>query len=339
VALDGKGVNGPFAAALVKHLTVPGLDLRIAPGHVRDEVLAVTGNRQEPYFTGSLGGGTLALVAADARLVAPPPPPGDAAETVRICREVAAISSLATLGVLERQHKGRPAGECVAARIEEVRQQQAVVVAPRPVPGVGLPAQKSGAVPLTAAQERALKPKDSFKECDVCPEMVVVPAGSFMMGSVPGEMRYSFEDERPKHKVSLARPFAVAKFETTFGEWDACVADGGCQHRPDDKGWGRGSRPVINVSWDDIVNQYLPWLSRKTGKTYRLLTEAEWEYAARAGTTTAYYFGRNESLFCTYENVPDLTWKRQRYSANANCQHGYVAITAPVGSWGCPVRC
>jgi formylglycine-generating enzyme required for sulfatase activity len=82
----------------------------------------------------------------------------------------------------------------------------------------------------------------------------------------------------------------VGKFEVTFQEWDACVAAGGCAHRPDDQGWGRGRRPVINVSWYD-AKEYAGWLSRKTGKTYRLLSEAEWEYAARAGTTTRYAFG------------------------------------------------
>jgi formylglycine-generating enzyme required for sulfatase activity len=81
----------------------------------------------------------------------------------------------------------------------------------------------------------------------------------------------------------------------TFAEWDACVAAGGCKYRPEDQGWGRGKRPVINVSWDDITGEYLPWLSRKTGKTYRLLTEAEWEYAARAGTTTPFWWGSSIS--------------------------------------------
>ena len=92
--------------------------------------------------------------------------------------------------------------------------------------------------------------------------------------------------------MAIAKAFAVGKFEVTFAEWDACVAAGGCKHKPEDRGWGRGKRPVINVSWDDITKDYLPWLSRKTGKSYRLLTEAEWEYAARAGTTTPFSTGR-----------------------------------------------
>ena len=97
-------------------------------------------------------------------------------------------------------------------------------------------------------------------------------------------------DEKPVHDVTIASPFAVGKYEVTFAEWDACVAAAGCTHRPADKGWGRGTRPVINVSWDD-TQAYVRWLSRETGKPYRLLSEAEWEYVARAGTTTKYWWG------------------------------------------------
>ena len=138
---------------------------------------------------------------------------------------------------------------------------------------------------LPAAKERILKPGDSFKECARdCPEMIVVPAGSFTMGG-------SENDELPEHTVTFAKPFAVAKHEVTFADWDACVAGNGCDAwAPSDHGWGRGPQPVIDVSWDD-AQHYVAWLSRLTGKRYRLLSEAEYEYAARAGTTTLYPWG------------------------------------------------
>ena len=137
---------------------------------------------------------------------------------------------------------------------------------------------------LTAERERALKPKDAFRECaQDCPEMVVVPAGTFIMGSPEGG-----QDERP-HQVTFANPFAVSKFEVRFDDWDACVTYGDCPHASD-SGWGRGRQPLINVSWDD-AQRYVAWLSRMTGETYRLLSEAEWEYAARAGTKTVYPWG------------------------------------------------
>ena len=112
----------------------------------------------------------------------------------------------------------------------------------------------------------------------------MVPAGEFMMGSPPSE-RGRNPDEGPQRKVTFAQPFAAGKYEVTFAQWDACVAGNGCTHKPDDKTWGRGKRPVINVSWND-AQQFVGWLAKKTGKPYRLLTEAEWEYAAR-GTTKA----------------------------------------------------
>jgi formylglycine-generating enzyme required for sulfatase activity len=130
----------------------------------------------------------------------------------------------------------------------------------------------------------AAGPKDAFRDCADCPEMVVVPAGEFMMGSPPSE-RGRNPDEGPQRKVTIARPFAAGKYEVTFAQWDACLAGAGCTHKPDDNNWGRGKRPVINVSWND-AQQFVGWLAKKTGKPYRLLTEAEWEYAAR-GTTKA----------------------------------------------------
>ena len=147
-----------------------------------------------------------------------------------------------------------------------------------------------GAARLSANEEHPLKSKDVFKECEQCPEMVVVPAGSFMMGS-PSDEKERDADEGPQHQVTFAKQFAVGRFSVTFAEWDACVSDGGCNgYRPSDEGWGRDRRPVINVSWDD-AKVYVAWLSRKTGKTYRLLSEAEREYVTRARTQTPFWWG------------------------------------------------
>ena len=143
-----------------------------------------------------------------------------------------------------------------------------------------------------AGEEKTAKPGSNFKECATgCPTMVVVPAGKFMMGSPENEKDRS-EAEGPQHEVTIAKPFAVARSEVTFAEWDTCVAAGACESTG--SRWGRGDRPVINVSWDD-AKQYVAWLSRMTGKEYRLLTEAEWEYAARAGSQTRFSFGDDES--------------------------------------------
>jgi formylglycine-generating enzyme required for sulfatase activity len=162
-------------------------------------------------------------------------------------------------------------------------------IASEPVP---VPPNTNTVSTLSSDQERGLKPKDTFKECSNCPEMVAVPAGSFTMGSAVSEAG-RFPSEGPQHRGTFARPFAVGQFALTFEEWDACVADSGCNgYKPSDQGWGRSRQPVINVSWDD-AQAYVAWLSKKTGRTYRLLTEAEYEYAARAGTQTAYSWGNN----------------------------------------------
>ncbi len=125
-----------------------------------------------------------------------------------------------------------------------------------------------------------------FKDCADCPEMVIIPAGEFTMGSPPSEM-----EAEAQHRVTIARPFAISRFTITFSQWESCLKGGGCGgYLPEDQGWGRGKRPVIDVSWDN-TQTYLSWLSRKTGRPYRLPSESEWEYAARAGTTTRYSVG------------------------------------------------
>jgi formylglycine-generating enzyme required for sulfatase activity len=163
---------------------------------------------------------------------------------------------------------------------------------------------EDGLRPLPAEREHGLKPKDVFKECDKCPEMLVAPPGSFEMGaSVDERAQLSpLNNEVPQHIVAIFKPFAVDRFAVTFNEWDACLAEDGCNgYNPSDSGWGRGRRPAINVSWAD-AQAYVKWLSTKTGKTYRLLSEAEREYVTRAGTTTAYWWGAsvstNQANYC-----------------------------------------
>ena len=172
---------------------------------------------------------------------------------------------------------------------------------------------------LTVEQEKekAAKPGSDFAECaNGCPVMIVVRAGKFDMGSPESEPD-RYPSEGPQHEVTIAKPFAVSKFEVTFAEWDACAAAAVCRQGVTDK-WERKQMPVINVSWDD-AKKYVDWLSWLTGKEYRLPTEAEWEYAARAGAATRY------------------SWSDDPGKGNANCDdcgsQWDREQTAPVGSF------
>jgi formylglycine-generating enzyme required for sulfatase activity len=183
---------------------------------------------------------------------------------------------------------------------------------------------------LTAADIARFKPGDPFQECNKafsndrqdgkqiskhCPDMVVIPAGSYKMGG-----------ERSSRIITIKRPFAVSRFAITFDQWDACAADGGCENNPKrgDETWGRGSRPVINVDWRD-AQDYVRWLNRMIGtNSYRLLSDAEWEYAAR-GVTSA------------QAPHPDYPWGNEIGRDNANCERcgsqWDKKQTAPVGSF------
>jgi formylglycine-generating enzyme required for sulfatase activity len=151
---------------------------------------------------------------------------------------------------------------------------------------------------LTAEAERAKKALDSFRECaKACPEMIIIPSGTFTMGSPDHEVGRS-SDEGPLRTVTIPKPFAVSKHLVTFDDWDACVAVGECPP-VSASGFGRGGLPVINVNWKE-AQHYAAWLSRMTNRHYRLLTEAEWEYAARAGRATRYSFGNSEADLTQY---------------------------------------
>ena len=207
---------------------------------------------------------------------------------------------------------------------------------------------------LSPENEKELKEGYTFRECkEHCPEMVVVSAGSFVMGSPDGETPVVGLDGKPKqgpqapkeegrgnnegpqHEVKIPRAFAAGKYTVTFDEWDECVELGGCPQLLD-SGYGRGRKPVINVSWDE-AQKYVMWLKLMTGKDYRLLSEAEWEYAARAGTATAYSFGDNyppSKKICEYANFADISLKKAApaFQTSDICDDGQV-VTATVGSY------
>jgi len=178
---------------------------------------------------------------------------------------------------------------------------------------------------VSFAESSDLKPGQEFRDCDGCPLMVVIPAGEFEMGS-PANETGRLEHEGPLHTVYFDKPFAVGKFEVMFAEWDACVDDGGCNVFPSDERWGRGNRPVINLNMDEM-GAYLHWLTQITGRLYRLLTEAEWEYVARAGADAAYPWG--DAVDHDHAN----------YGQDVCCAGAaegidkWVSQTAPVGSF------
>ena len=179
-----------------------------------------------------------------------------------------------------------------------------------PPPPAAAPAPQTRSAALTTG---SYKPGEVFRDCPECGDMVVLRSGEYDMGSTGAN---DLEFEKPVRRVSIRRSFAIGRNEVTFREWDACVDAGGCP-RLDDRGWGRGDRPVINVTWSE-AKAYTKWLSDKTGQRYRLPTEAEWEYAARGATTTAYWWGRDAG----------------RNQANCrDCGTGRPAQSQPVGSF------
>lgn len=172
--------------------------------------------------------------------------------------------------------------------------------------------------------------RDRLQDGSQGPEMVVIPAGEFLMGSPPQE-KGRYADTEAQHLVRFDQPFAIGKYEVMFHEYDRFAA-ATKRTLPSDNQWGRNRFPVINVSWQDAM-AYAEWLSQQTGARYRLPTEAEWEYAARARTTTSRYWGDNPDQGCAYANAADLDGKQLFVGWTAmQCRDGYI-YTAPTGSY------
>ena len=194
-------------------------------------------------------------------------------------------------------------------------------------PGLAEAAQRLAEVAGQEESEEHQPQYDDEKTRQYAGDMVSIPGGTFRMGDLSGDGN---NDETPVHSVTVPS-FNMGKYEVTFAQWDACVADGGCGgYRPDDEGWGRGNRPVIHVSWDDIQG-FIDWLNSKTGGNYRLPSEAEWEYGARAGSATKYHFGNSESQFCRYANHADSSTDIDR--RNKSCSDGVGKRTTAVGRY------
>lgn len=272
-AEDGEEGNSPYTKALAEIIKTPGLGVLDIFNDVGARVQEATKHKQRPWLSSSpidrafkfIPGTAVAIATPDLPATPPvaptPKPPADA----DIARKYEAEVRTAAL---EQQPAAKAA-------------EQTQTLTP-----VGL---------LSPEAERALKPAERFKECDTCPEMVTVPAGTFVMGSPASEPGHQ-TNEAPEQQITFARAFAVGRSAVTFSEWNACVAEGGCNaYRPGDYGWGGGKRPVINVSWND-AQAYIKWLSQKTGASYRLLSEAEHEYATRGCASptcpsTPFWFG------------------------------------------------
>lgn len=212
---------------------------------------------------------------------------------------------------------------------------------------------------LAVAQSVSMSAGAVFQDCVDCPEMVIVPAGQFVMGTADSEVG-RLSNEGPQREVTISEPFAISRHEITVGQYrqfseetnrairnNNCVVVTGLRGGEPVKGksWQDPNfeqdedHPVVCISWYD-ARAFVTWLSEKTGAPYRFVTEAEWEYAARAGTSTRYSFGNDEKELCKYANVPDVNakadiesnegWAPWRY---VDCDDGYGLQTSPAGSY------
>ncbi len=181
---------------------------------------------------------------------------------------------------------------------------------------------------LTAMFAGTARAENSFRDCPDCPEMISIPAGTYAMGSPASEKNRNNDETR--HQVTISKPFAVGKFEVTRSQFDRYLEETGDKTA---QPCNSGDEAVGCMRWNDAQG-YVQWLAHKTGQPYRLLSEAEWEYAARAGTTTAFYWGNLVHRACRYGNVKDQSWAvaHEIPAITFRCKDGYAEV-APVGQF------
>ncbi|HKM88813.1 MAG TPA: SUMF1/EgtB/PvdO family nonheme iron enzyme [Xanthobacteraceae bacterium] len=298
-ALDGADGDSPYTKALAETIREPGLGIFEMFNRVGVKVKNATKSQQLPWTSNSPIEGAFYFVPPQVAVAGPAAAPvakGPSAEEIAwdYLKDTADVASLRRFVTKFPQGPRKHEAEVRIATLEQAAAEAQRVQSAQPK--AAAPVQKPTLLgQLSPEQERALKPPERFKECETCPEMVTVPAGAFLMGSPASEPARG-ADEGPQQQVAFGHTFAVARSAVTFDEWNACVAEGGCNaYRPGDYGWGGGKRPVINVSWND-AQAYVKWLSAKTGALYRLLSEAEREYVSRGCTSpacpsTPFWFG------------------------------------------------
>ena len=296
IAADGSGRNSPYTAALLKLLPQQGLTITQLFNDVGVMVNTQTGGKQTPWINSS----PMPRVYLAGQQITQIPLKSeskDGENTASLSDKPAVIPSVLVEQIVDKPFTP---SDPAPVQIEQIANKPQVVNKP--------------VVP-------AKPDKYPFE-----PKMVFIQGGTFQMGCVSGQ---DCQDDEAVHEVNV-KSFWMGQYEVTFAEWQHCVSNGGCQSNqtPSYSGWGK--RPVINVSWHD-ANEYATWLSRKTGKDYRLPTEAEWEYAARAGSNTKYHVGNNAAKLCQYGNhadkSTDFSW------SNKKCSDGIAKKTAFVGSY------
>ncbi|WP_170228194.1 SUMF1/EgtB/PvdO family nonheme iron enzyme [Denitratisoma oestradiolicum] len=357
VAEDGEGEHSPYTEALLAHLGDP-VDVAIMLRRVREQVVRVTQSRQEPWDYGSLVGGEFYLASrpAESATSGAAPTPMSVGNTVdpvtvelEFWNSIKASSDPEDFNAYLTQY---PKGKFVPLAQNRLRflGGGGPATAKHQAPATVVPA----AVPpsRTTIRAESLLPAGvkNFKDCEGCPEMLVLPAGSFIMGT-PATETERVVDEGPTRTVAVAAPFALGRFEVARREYARFVSDSGYPTTPgcyvwrdsqwllDEKSDWRNpgfeqtdDHPVTCVNREDI-QEYLRWLNLKTGKTYRLPSEAEWEYAARASGTGVRFWGDKPADACAWANVADLSLVGMfgRWALH-DCNDGYV-YTAPVGSF------